>query len=133
VNADLLRRDCTFAQPNRKWVTDLTEHPTAEGKIYCYAIKNLFSNRIVGHAESYGMTADLAVTALRTALAQHESDGVVIVHADRGSRFRVRSFKAVLKAAGHFGSMGRVTSAGNSAAMECISALVRRNVPNARS
>jgi hypothetical protein len=45
VNDDLLRRDFTAAQPNRKWVTDLTEHPTAEGKVYCCAIKDLFSNR----------------------------------------------------------------------------------------
>jgi transposase InsO family protein len=130
VNDDLLRRDFTAAQPNRKWVTDLTEHPTAEGKIYCCAIKDLFSNRIVGHAVSDRMTADLAVTALRTALARREPDGVVIVHADRGSQFRARSFQAVLKAAGHQGSMGRVASAGDNAAMESFWALLQRNVLN---
>jgi len=130
VNDDLLRRDFTAAQPNRKWVTDLTEHPTAEGKVYCCAIKDLFSNRIVGHAVSDRMTADLAVTALRTALARREPDGVVIVHADRGSQFRSRSFQAVLKAAGHQGSMGRVASAGDNAAMESFWALLQRNVLN---
>jgi len=124
VNDDLLRRDFTAAQPNRKWVTDLTEHPTAEGKVYCCAIKDLFSNRIVGHAVSDRMTADLAVAALRTALARREPDGVVIVHADRGSQFRARSFQAVLKAAGHQGSMGRVASAGDNAAMESFWALL---------
>ena len=113
VNDDLLRRDFTAVEPNRKWVTDLTEHSTAEGKVYCCAIKDLFSNRIVGHAVSDRMTADLAITALRTALARREPDGVVIVHADRGSQFRARSFQAVLKAAGHQGSMGRVASAGD--------------------
>jgi len=108
----------------------LTEHPTAEGKVYCCAIKDLFSNRIVGHAVSDRMTADLAVTALRTALARREPDGVVIVHADRGSQFRARSFQAVLKAAGHQGSMGRVASAGDNAAMESFWALLQRNVLN---
>ena len=101
VNDDLLRRDLTAVQPNRKWVTDLTEHPTAEGKVYCCAIKDLFSNRIVGHAMGDQMTADLAVAALRTALARREPDGVVIIHTDRRSRFRTRSFQAVLKAAAH--------------------------------
>lgn len=108
VNDDLLRRDFTAAEPNRKWVTDLTEHPTAEGKVYCCAIKDLFSNRIAGHAVSDRMTADLAVTALRTALDRREPDGVVIVHADRGWQFRGRIFQAALKAAGHQGTMGRV-------------------------
>ena len=34
---------------------------TTEGKVYCCAIKDLFSNRIVGHAVSDRTTADLAV------------------------------------------------------------------------
>ena len=62
VNDDLLRRDFTAAVPNRKWVTDLAEHPTAEGKIYCCAIKDLFSNRIVGHAVSDWTTVDVSIT-----------------------------------------------------------------------
>jgi len=74
------------------------------------------------------MTADLAVTALRTGLARREPDGVVIVHADRGSQFRARSFQAVLTAAEHQGSMGRVASAGDNAAMESFWALLQRNV-----
>ncbi len=35
-------------------ITDITEHPTAEGKLYCCAIKGLFSNRIVGYALDTG-------------------------------------------------------------------------------
>ena len=117
VNDDLLCRDFTAAQPNHKWVTDFTEHPTAEGKVHSYAVKDLFSNRIVGHAVNDQVTADLAVTALRTALARREPAGVVIDHANRGSQFRARSFQAVLKAAGHQGLIGRVASAGDKAAM----------------
>ena len=64
------------------------------------------------------MTADLVVGALRAAIARRQPDGVVIVHADRVSQFRARSFQAVLKAAGLTGSMGRVASAGDNAAME---------------
>ena len=130
VNDDLLCRDFAAALPNRKWVTDSTEHPTAEGKVYCCAIKDLFSNRIVGHGVRERMTADLAVTALRTALARREPDGVVIVHADRGSQFRSRSFQAVLKAAGHQGPMSRVVAAGDNAAIEPFWALLQRNVLN---
>lgn len=130
VYDDHVRRDFTAAAPNLKWLTDITEHPTGEGKVYCCAIKDLFSNRIVGYAIGERMTADLAVAALRAAVARRQPDGVVIVHADRGSQFRARSFRAVLVAAGLKGSMGRVASAGDNAAMESFWALLQRNVLN---
>ena len=134
VHDDHIRRDFTSGEPNRKWVTDITEHPTAtQGKIYCCAVKDLFSNRIVGYAISDRMTADLAVAALRTAIARRNPVGVVIVHADRGSQFRARSFQAVLKNAGLQGSMGRVASAGDNAAMESFWALLQRNVLNTQT
>ncbi len=114
------------------WVTDITEHPTGEGKLYCCAIKDLFSNRIVGYAIDERMTAQLAVTALRTAVARRQPTGVVVVHSDRGSQFRARSFRAVLAAAGLQGSMGRVASAGDNAAMESWNALLQKNVLDRR-
>ena len=133
VHDDHLQRDYTAEAPNRKWVTDITEHPTTTGgKVYCCAIKDLFSNRIVGYAIDERMTAQLAVNALRAAIARRQPDGVVIVHADRGSQFRARSFRAVLTAAGLQGSMGRVASAGDNAAMDSFWALLQKNVLNQR-
>ena len=76
------------------------------------------------------MTAQLAVTALRTAVARRQPQGVVVVHSDRGSQFRARSFRAVLTAAGLQGSMGRVASAGDNAAMESFFSLLQKNVLN---
>lgn len=62
-----------------------TEHSTAQSKVYCCAIKDLFSNRIVGSALNQRMTSQQAVSALRAVVARRPPDGVVIVHADRGS------------------------------------------------
>jgi len=78
------------------------------------------------------MTAQLAVTAVRTAVARRQPRGVVVVHSDRGSQFRARSFRAVLIAAGLQGSMGRVASAGDNAAMESWHALLQKNVLDRR-
>jgi putative transposase len=128
VHDDLVQRDFSAQRPNQVWVTDITEHPTAEGKLYCCLIKDLFSNRIVGYALDERMTAQLAVTALRTAVVRRQPKNVVIVHSDRGSQFRARSFRAVLTAAGLRGSMGRVASAGDNAAMESFNALLQKNV-----
>src|SRR3954447_25148221 len=85
VHDDLLARDFTAAGLDEKWLADITEHPTAEGKLYLCAFKDVCSNRIVGYALSDRMTAELAVVALRTAIARRQPSGTVIVHSDRGS------------------------------------------------
>ena len=110
------------------WLTDITEHPTGEGKLYGCAIKDVFSNRIVGYSIADRMTAELAVGALRSAVARRQPQGTVVVHSDRGGQFRSRKFRAVLKANDLTGSMGRVSSAGDNAAMESFYALLQKNV-----
>jgi transposase InsO family protein len=47
VYDDLVRRDFTADAPNDLWLTDITEH-TDEGKLYLCAVKDTYSNRIVG-------------------------------------------------------------------------------------
>ena len=132
VHDDHVQRNFTAQRPDQVWVTDITEHPTAEAKLYCCAIKDLFSNRIVGYALDERMTAQLAIGALRAAVTRRQPAGVVVVHSDRGSQFRARSFRAVLTAAGLQGSMGRVASAGDNAAMQSWHALLQKNVLDRR-
>jgi len=132
VHDDLVKRDFTAPAPNVTWLTDITEHPTGEGKLYCCAIKDVFSNRIVGYSLGDRMTADLALNALRSAVARRQPRGTVVVHSDRGGQFRSRKFRAVLKAHRLSGSMGRVSSAGDNAAMESFYALLQKNVLDRR-
>ena len=47
VHDDLVARQFTAAAPDCVWLTDITEHPTGEGKLYLCAIKDVYSNRIV--------------------------------------------------------------------------------------
>jgi putative transposase len=48
VHDDLVDRMFTATKPKLPWLTDITEHQTAEGKLYLCAIKDVFSTRIVG-------------------------------------------------------------------------------------
>ncbi len=128
VHDDLVQRAFTAPAPDVVWLTDITEHPTMDGKLYCCAVKDCFSNRIVGHATGERMTASLAVSALRSAVARRQPHGTVVVHSDRGSQFRSRAYRATLKANGLTGSMGRVAAAGDNAAMESFFSLLQKNV-----
>ncbi len=70
VHDDLVARQFTADRPDRIWLADITEHPTAEGKLYLCAIKGVYSNRIVGYSMDARMIASLAVSALRNAIAR---------------------------------------------------------------
>jgi len=133
---DLVRRDFTASEPNTLWLTDITEHPTGEGKVYLCAIKDVYSNRIVGYSISDRMKSSLAVAALENAVARRAIEGRevagCIVHSDRGSQFRSRKFLAALRRHDLTGSMGQVASAGDNAAMESFFALLQKNVLDRR-
>lgn len=127
VHDDLVGRDFTATGPDAKWLTDITEHATGEGKLYLCAIKDCWSNRIVGYSIDSRMTAELAVAALRNAVALRDPVAT-IVHSDRGSQFRSRKFVLALNDSGLVGSMGRVGACGDNAAMESFFALLQKNV-----
>ncbi|GAA4470718.1 hypothetical protein GCM10023094_00200 [Rhodococcus olei] len=50
VHDDLVERNFTADAPNRLWLNDITEHHTGDGKLYLCAVKDVFSNRIVGYS-----------------------------------------------------------------------------------
>jgi transposase InsO family protein len=127
VHDDLVRREFNVAKPNMLWFADITEHPTAEGKLYLCAVKDAFSGRIVGYSIDTRMKASLAVAALRNAII-FRSPVATIVHSDRGSQFGAKKFVRMLRNNGLVGSMGRVGACQDNAAMESFFALLQRNV-----
>lgn len=137
VHNDLVRRDFTADAPNQLWLADITEHRTSEGKLYLCAIKDVYSNRIVGYSIDARMKSRLAVAALGNAVARRQSEGVdvagCVLHSDRGSQFRARKFVHALNCHTMVGSMGRVGAAGDNAAMESFFSLLQKNVLDRRS
>ena len=130
---DLVRRHFTADTPNQLWLADITEHHTDQGKLYVAAIKDVFSNRIVGWAIDERMKARLVVAAIEMAVARRDGDVAgCIFHSDRGSQFRARKVHRALTRHRMVGSMGQVGSAGDNAAMESFFALLQRNVLDRR-
>ena len=132
VHDDRVQRIFTADAPNRLWLTDITEHPTGEGKLYLCAVKDVFSNKIVGYSIDSRMKASLAVRALENAVAWRCDVAGTICPSDRGSQFRSRKFVRALGRHHMVGSMGRVGAAGDNAAMESFFALLQKNVLNRR-
>lgn len=111
-----------------------TEHPTREGKLYLCAIKDVWSNRIVGYSMAERMESSIAVAALDSAVARRAAKVAgCVLHSDRGSQFRSRKLQQSLFRHRMLGSMGQVGSAGDNAAMESFFSLLQKNVLNRRT
>lgn len=128
-----VRHEFTADRPNQLWLTDITEHKTSEGKLYLCAIKDVFANKIVGYSIDSRMKSCLAVRALENAVQMRDDVAGCVVHSDRGSQFRSRKFLRALARHRLVGSMGRVASCGDNAAMESFFALLQKNVLDRRS
>ena len=133
VHEDHVGRNFTASAPNELWLADITEHRTMEGKLYVCAIKDVFSNRIVGYSIDSRMKSRIAVNALNNAVARRGDVAGCIVHTDRGSQFRSRKHIRALSRHGMVGSMGRVGAAGDNAAMESFFALLQNNALDRRT
>jgi transposase InsO family protein len=120
---DLLRRDFTAAAPNSSWVGDMTEIPTAAGKLYLATVLDLYSRRLLGAATSLHPDAELACSAIEMAVAARggaEYIAGVIFHTDRGSTYTAEKFSALCRRLGIRQSMGRVGSCFDNAAAEAF-------------
>lgn len=131
MHDDLVDRHFHAERLNQLWLTDLTEHPTVEGKLYLAAVKDTCSGRIVGYSMSERMTAQLAINALVHTCTLRRPAGT-IVHSDRGSQFRSHAFTRALLDHSLRGSMGRVGACADNAAMESFFSLLQKNVLDRR-
>src|SRR5689334_24329419 len=61
---DLVHRQFTRPLPDQLWVTDITEHPTREGKVYCAVVLDTYSRKVVGWSIDSAQTATLVTNAL---------------------------------------------------------------------
>jgi putative transposase len=116
---DLLKRDFGATEINQKWCGDLTEIPTAEGKLYLATVEDLAARRLVGFTVGEHHDAELATGALIMAAAVRGGDVTgVIFHSDKGSEYTASTFEAACRRLRVTRSMGRVGSALDNAAAE---------------
>lgn len=105
VAPNLLDQDFTATGPNQKWGADISYVWTREGWLYLAVIIDLFARRVVGWATSHRLHRDLALSALRPALAIRRPPAGLIHHADRGSQYCSIDYQAELRRHGILISM----------------------------
>lgn len=106
---DLVNRDFTAPAPDRLWVADATRIPCGQGAFWLAAVRDAFSNRMVGWRCSDRCDTDLVLGALEYAVwSRGIRDGQVVHHSDRGSTYTSLRFGQRLDDHGILASMGSV-------------------------
>jgi putative transposase len=108
TSEDLVNRNFSATVPNALWLSDITEHKTREGTLYCCVVLDLYSRRVVGWAIDRRNEATLVNDALVMAARSRATSPRTILHSDHGSQFTSWSFTQSLKHHSIVGSMGTV-------------------------
>jgi transposase InsO family protein len=120
TSEDLVNRNFTAPAANALWLTDITEHKTREGTLYCCVALDQFSRRVVGWAIDRRNEATLVNDALTMATRSRVTSPKTILHSDLGSQFTSWSFTQNLKHHQLLGSMGTVGDCFDNAPMESL-------------
>lgn len=93
-----LERDFVALEPETKWVTDITEIKTGEGKLYLFIVLDLFSQLVLGWSMHNRQDRQIVLRAVQMAVWQRQSNDQVILHSDSGSRYRSGDYLRYLAA-----------------------------------
>ena len=102
---DLLKRDFTADAPLQKCVTDITEIPAKDGKLYVSAIFDCYDLLPVGLEMADHMRAELCCETLKHANLRFPEIRGAIVHSDRGSQYTSAAYRAAIQKYGIVQSM----------------------------
>ena len=132
VTEDLVNRDFARPGPNQLWMTDITEHPTREGKLYCCVVLDAWSRRVVGWSLDRRPTAAMVNSALGMAVGGRRPPAGALIHSDHGSQYTSWTFSQRVRAARLAHSLGSIGDAFDNAVVESFWARMQPELLNTR-
>jgi transposase InsO family protein len=122
---NLIKRDFRASAPNQKWLSDITEVPCSDGKLYLSAVLDCFNGEIVGIAMDDNMRKELCIQAFENACRARSARGM-IYHSDRGSQFTSHAFRESLAKRDAIQSMSGTGRCYDNARMESFFATLKK-------
>ena len=125
ASENLIQQDFSSSSPNQKWLGDITEIPTADGKLYVAAVLDCFDGAIVGLKMANHMRAELCVDAFTSAAKKYQAFGMLF-HSDRGSQYTSKIYRETLFRYGALQSMSNTGKCYDNARMESFFATLKK-------
>jgi len=128
VADNILDRNFNPAQPNKRWVSDITYIRTYEGFLYVATVLDLFSRKIVGWSMDKNIDRHLVIKALLMAVWARQPEQRVLVHSDQGSQYGSADYLAFMKENNLEPSMSRRGNCHDNAVAESFFATFKKRV-----
>lgn len=108
----------TLTAVNQLWVADITYIRLQREFVYLAVVLDAFSRRLIGWALEHYLEAELALAALRMALATRRVEPGLVHHSDQGVQYASLAYTELLKERGIRISMSRRGNAYDNAKAE---------------
>jgi transposase InsO family protein len=119
ASPNLLNRQFAAAQPNEKWVTDVTEFNVNGEKLYLSPVMDLYNGEIVAYEMQKRPVFSLVGNMLKKALTKLKSSGQrPLLHSDQGWQYQMTAYRTQLAEHRLTQSMSRKGNCLDNAAME---------------
>ena len=123
---NLLKRDFTAKAPNQKWLTDITQVPCKDGKLYIAPVFDCFGGDMIALSMDTNMKKELCISALEAAFKLRNPESGVIIHSDAGSQYTSGAFKLAVGKHHAVQGMSDVEKCYDNARMESFFATLKK-------
>jgi len=125
IAPNVLQRDFSSTQPNKKWATDVTEFSLFGQKRYLSPIMDLYNGEIISYTIYEHPNLLMVTNMLKTALAGIGNDSGLVLHSDQGWHYQHAVYQQMLKDKGVTQSMSRKGNCLDNAVMENFFGLLK--------
>ena len=121
-----LNQQFNVSKPNEVWVSDVTYFRWNDKNIYICAIIDLYARMIVGYKVGFKNSTQLIKSTFKAAHELRHPKGGLILHTDRGSNYRSKSFGSCVEALGVIQSFSRAHQPYDNSVMESFFPSLKR-------
>jgi len=90
---NIIKQDFTATEPNKKWLTDITQVQCNDGILYIAPVLDCYRGEIVSLAMDTNMKKELCLKAISDAYKLRNPGDGVIIHSDAGSQYTSTKYK----------------------------------------
>ena len=123
---NIIKKDFTASQPNKKWLTDITHVQCSDGHLYIAPVLDCYRAEVVSLAMDTNMKKELCIKAIADAYTLRNPEAGLIIHSDAGSQYTSRKYKKTIGRFHAVQSMSDVAKCYDNARMESWFATLKK-------
>ena len=123
---NIIKQDFSAQEPLRKLLTDITQIPCKDGKLYVSPLLDCYNGEIIALAMDTNMKKELCIKTITEAYKNFDIKDGVIIHSDAGSQYTSSEYKKTLGQLHAVQSMSGVGKCRDNARMESWFATLKK-------